>query len=165
MPHAEKRDGKLTGFWYGEVDRRHKGGERFRRRFETKAKAEGYEAYVKATGEEPPGLAEGDITGRTFASVAAVQGGLRAQRGLCASGRSWWPQISQRFTPRAVVIAQAGALLRDFESRSGVFSLRLGGGGGPIQSRCELMRADARVTQTCVTDNHRLRRSVGFHCC
>ena len=34
MPHAEKRDGKLTGFWYGEVDRRHKGGERFRRRFE-----------------------------------------------------------------------------------------------------------------------------------
>ena len=22
MPHAEKRDGKLTGFWYGEVDRR-----------------------------------------------------------------------------------------------------------------------------------------------
>ena len=54
MPHAEKRDGKLTGFWYGEVDRRHKGGERFRRRFETKAKAKGYEAYVKATGEEPP---------------------------------------------------------------------------------------------------------------
>src|ERR1700693_515086 len=71
MPHAEKRDGKLTGFWYGEVDRRHKGGERFRRRFETKAKAEGYEAYVKATGEEPPGRDEGNITGRTFASVAA----------------------------------------------------------------------------------------------
>jgi hypothetical protein len=71
MPHAEKRDGKLTGFWYGEVDRRHKGGERFRRRFETKAKAEGYEAYVKATGEEPAGLAEADITGRTFVSAAA----------------------------------------------------------------------------------------------
>jgi hypothetical protein len=28
MPHAEKRDGKLTGFWYGEVDLRHKGGAR-----------------------------------------------------------------------------------------------------------------------------------------
>ena len=28
MPHAEKRDGKLTGFWYGEVDRRHNGGAR-----------------------------------------------------------------------------------------------------------------------------------------
>jgi hypothetical protein len=28
MPHAEKRDGKLTGFWYGQVDLRHKGGER-----------------------------------------------------------------------------------------------------------------------------------------
>jgi hypothetical protein len=71
MPDAEKGEGKLIGFWYGEVDLRHKGGERFRRRFETNAKAEGYEAYVKATGEEPPGLAEGDITGRTFASVAA----------------------------------------------------------------------------------------------
>ena len=50
---------------YGDGDLfalRHKGGERFRRRFETKRAAEGYEAYVKATGEEPPGLAEGDIT-------------------------------------------------------------------------------------------------------
>ena len=45
MPHAEKRDGKLTGFWYGEVDLRHKGGERLRRRFETKAKAEGLLEY------------------------------------------------------------------------------------------------------------------------
>ena len=63
MPHAEKRDGKLTGFWYGEVDLRHKGGERFRRRFETKAKAESYEAYVKATGAEPPRPAEGDHNG------------------------------------------------------------------------------------------------------
>jgi hypothetical protein len=41
MPHAEKRDGKLTGFWYGEVDLRHKGGARLRRRFETKANGEG----------------------------------------------------------------------------------------------------------------------------
>ena len=56
MPHAEKRDGKLTGFWYGEVDRRHKGGERFRREGDRRG---------------APGLAEGDITGRTFASVAA----------------------------------------------------------------------------------------------
>jgi hypothetical protein len=71
MPHAEKRGGKLTGFWYGEVDRRHKGGERFRRRFETKAKAEGYEAYVKATGKEPPGRADGDVRGCTFANITA----------------------------------------------------------------------------------------------
>jgi hypothetical protein len=48
----EKREGKLTGFWYGEVDRRNKGGQRFRRRFETKREAEGYEAYVKAAGCE-----------------------------------------------------------------------------------------------------------------
>lgn len=70
MAYAETRDGKLTGFWYGEVDLRHKGGGRFRRRFETKKAAVGYEAYVKATGEEPPGAAEGDVSGRTFASVA-----------------------------------------------------------------------------------------------
>jgi hypothetical protein len=25
MPHAEKRDGKATGFWCGEVDLRHRG--------------------------------------------------------------------------------------------------------------------------------------------
>ena len=111
MPHAEKRDGKLTGFWYGEVDRRHKGGERFRRRFETKAKAEGYEAYVKATGEEPPGLAEGDITGRTFTSVAAgCKEARRTQGGLCASCHRGGPTAlhdtrggdsrSRGFTPR-----------------------------------------------------------------
>jgi hypothetical protein len=40
-PQAEKRSGKLTGWWYGEVDNRHKGGVRFRRRFETNVKAEG----------------------------------------------------------------------------------------------------------------------------
>ena len=72
MAHAEKRDGKLTGSWIGEVDQRHKSGPRFRRRFDTKAKAVGYEAYVRATGEEPPGIGDGDsVSGRTFASVAA----------------------------------------------------------------------------------------------
>ena len=101
MPHAEKRDGKLTGFWYGEVDRRHKGGERFRRRFETKGKAEGYEAYVKATGEEPPGLAEGDMTGRTIRERrCGVQVGLRAQRGLCASGRGIMATAATTHAPR-----------------------------------------------------------------
>ena len=40
MPHAEKRDGKLIGFWYGEVDRRHKGGERFRREGDRRGAAE-----------------------------------------------------------------------------------------------------------------------------
>jgi hypothetical protein len=48
MPHAEERDGKLTGWFYGEIDLRHKGGARLRRRFETKAKAEGLLEYPRA---------------------------------------------------------------------------------------------------------------------
>lgn len=68
MPYAEKRDGKLTGFWYGEVLHKEK-QMRFRHRFETKRDAAGYEAYVRATGEEMPGLGTG-ISGRTFATVA-----------------------------------------------------------------------------------------------
>jgi hypothetical protein len=87
MPHAEKRDGKLTGFWYGEVDLRHKGGERFRRRFETKRAAEGYEAYVRAAGEEPPGAAEGDVSGRTFASVAEECKAAGGPKGAWKRGR------------------------------------------------------------------------------
>lgn len=72
MPSPEKRDGKLTGFWYGEVDRRNKpGGLRFRQRFETKKEAEGYEVYIKATGEAPPWLAGAGGSGHTFATVAA----------------------------------------------------------------------------------------------
>jgi integrase len=68
----EKRDGKLTGFWYGEVDRRNKpGGLRFRQRFSTKKEAEGYEVYIKATGEAPPWLAGEGGSGHTFATVAA----------------------------------------------------------------------------------------------
>jgi integrase len=70
MPNPEKRDGKLTGFWYGEVDYRTKGGRRFKLRFETKREAEGYEAYVRATGEDPPWV--GDLgAGHTFAGAAA----------------------------------------------------------------------------------------------
>ena len=60
MPHAEKRDGKLTGFWSGEVDRRHKAGER-------------------------------------WVTYATALRSAEATKGLCASGRSRWPQISRRF--------------------------------------------------------------------
>lgn len=70
MAYAEKRDGKLTGFWYGEVLR--KAGARFRRRFETKKEAEGYEAYVKATGQEPRDVADAKHSGPTFAEVAKM---------------------------------------------------------------------------------------------
>ena len=69
MPSPEKRDGKLTGHWYGEVDRRAQGGQGFRRRFETKKEAVGYEAYVKATGIEPENLKDAKL-GLTFADAA-----------------------------------------------------------------------------------------------
>ena len=69
MAYAETRDGKLTGFWYGEVDLRHKGGGRFRRRFETEGRSR-LRSRCEGDGEEPPGAAEGDVSGRTFASVA-----------------------------------------------------------------------------------------------
>lgn len=67
MPSQEKRGTppRPTGYWYGEVDFRNKGGQRFRRRFETRKLALGYEAYVKATGEEPEGTGA-TPQGRTF---------------------------------------------------------------------------------------------------
>jgi integrase len=76
MPYAEKRDGKLTGFWYGEVAvKKIRGtqttfsttsGERFRRRFETMKEAKGYEAYVKEVGQEPVNLKDAKLGGPTF---------------------------------------------------------------------------------------------------
>lgn len=74
MASAEKRDGKLTGWWYGEKVL-HKGKpdqKRFRRRFDTKKDAEGYEVYVGLTGTEPPGIADNTTatTGRSFKMVA-----------------------------------------------------------------------------------------------
>lgn len=62
MSYADRRKGKLTGRWVGEVDVKQGGLElRFRRRFETKGEADGYEAYVKATGQEPPGMQENPV--------------------------------------------------------------------------------------------------------
>lgn len=64
MSYAERRKGKLTGRWIGEVDTKQGGLElRMRRRFETKKEADGYEAYVKATGQEPAGIAKGSPAG------------------------------------------------------------------------------------------------------
>jgi len=72
MAYAEKRDGKLTGRWYGEViyKERNVAPVRYRRAFDTKRAAEGYEAYVKATGIEPPDLDGAKLTGLTFAQAA-----------------------------------------------------------------------------------------------
>jgi integrase len=71
MAYAEKRDGKLTGGFYGEalVTPKGKPQKRFRRRFDTMKAAQGYETYVKLMGEEPPTL-QPLGTGRTFREVA-----------------------------------------------------------------------------------------------
>jgi integrase len=70
MSYAERRSGKLTGWWYGEAEVRTENTEhRFRRRFKTKGEADGYEAYVKATGQEPPGMTDAPV--ESFSAVAA----------------------------------------------------------------------------------------------
>ena len=71
MAYAEKRDHKLTGHWYGEVVLKVT-GERFRRRFETKRGAEGYEAYVHATGEEPATFTDARLAGPTFKETVVL---------------------------------------------------------------------------------------------
>jgi hypothetical protein len=68
--YPEKRDGRLTGYWYAEVRSKRANQPRFRRRFETRKEAEGYEAYVRATDQEPPGIG-GEVSGLTFAAVCA----------------------------------------------------------------------------------------------
>lgn len=69
MAYADRRDGRLTGRWIGEVELKHGATEkRFRRRFETKGEAEGYEAYVRATGQEPPGTTQTPVG--TYADIA-----------------------------------------------------------------------------------------------
>jgi len=47
MAYAETRDGKLTGLWVGEVERKD-AGRVFRQTFATQKKAENYEAFVRS---------------------------------------------------------------------------------------------------------------------
>ena len=92
MSYAEKRDGKPTGWFYGEVFVKDK---RFRRRFETKKHADGYEVYLKLMGEEPPTLDnEGAGAGRSFAAVAAECKKAGGPNGVWLAGRD--PSIIQR---------------------------------------------------------------------
>jgi integrase len=85
MAYAEKRDGKLTGVWIGEVYRK---GRTFRRRFKTKKDAEGYELYVKLTGDEPPTLENTQSTGApTFAEVVVKAKAKGGPKGKWKAGR------------------------------------------------------------------------------
>lgn len=72
MPSPEMRDGKHTGYFYGEVDQRYKGGPRFRRRFETLKEAKGYEAFIRAAGHEPANLKDAKLGGPTFSDWLAL---------------------------------------------------------------------------------------------
>lgn len=72
MSYPEKREGKTTGRWIGEVDRRRQGGARFKQPFATKAEADLYEAHVKVHGAEPAAGSDGRALGPTFADVAQM---------------------------------------------------------------------------------------------
>lgn len=95
MSYAEKRDGALTGYWYGEALVKVKGEPvRFRRRFAVKKDAEGYEVYVKLMGAEPPTM-EGELSsGRTFAAVAQECKDAGGPKGYWKRNRD--PSIIQR---------------------------------------------------------------------
>jgi hypothetical protein len=98
MAYPEKRSGRLTGRWYGEIQ--HK-GKRFRDVFDTKRDAEGYEAYVKATGYAPAG---GDTakhaSGSTFREVALE---CKAAGGPRACWKNGFPPPSAAFANRRIL--------------------------------------------------------------
>jgi integrase len=73
MAYAEKREGKLTGLWVGEINRLKTGGVRHKRAFPTKREADAYEAYVRMFGQEPPTVRDGleqASESRSFATIA-----------------------------------------------------------------------------------------------
>lgn len=79
MAYNETRKGKHTGVFIGEVYRK---GKTYRRRFKTKKEAEGYELYVKLTGEEPPTLENTQSTGApTFAEATQAAKQRKGPRG------------------------------------------------------------------------------------
>jgi integrase len=117
----EKREGKLTGFWYGEVDRRNKGGQRFRRRFETKREAEGYEAYVKAAGCEPENVRDAKLSGPTFAATVALMRAQKAgkrERDKPGQGRvDWLLSRIGNLTIQMITTSVIDGIVADLEKR------------------------------------------------
>jgi integrase len=118
MSYAEKRDKKLTGFFYGEVVIK-KTGERFRRRFETKRAADGYEAYVKATGEEPGNLKDAKLSGPTFKETVilmrATKDGARDPSG--ARRLDWLVGRLGHLTLAAITTSELDKVVADLEKR------------------------------------------------
>ena len=117
MAYAEKRSDALTGFWYGEVQL--KTG-RFRRRFETLKEAKGYEAYVKATGEEPAHLNDAKLSGPTFKETVTLMRASRKSRDRDPSGVRRLDYIVSflgEMPIRALTTSKLDALVADLEKR------------------------------------------------
>jgi integrase len=72
--YAERRGGKLTGRWIGETVI---GGDKFRKRFETKREAERWADYVKLTGSAPVG----DPAAPSAPTFSAVARDMKTARG------------------------------------------------------------------------------------
>jgi integrase len=83
MPYAEKRDGRLTGRYIAEM-RKHGFP---KRAFDSRKSAEGYEAYVNATGHEPVGASGTPTSEHTFKSVAEALRAAGGPKGRWAKGR------------------------------------------------------------------------------
>jgi site-specific recombinase XerD len=125
MAYAERRDGKLTGFWYGEVCAQTSKSlfatrfDRFRRRFDTKKAAEGYEAYVKATGEEPANLQDAKLSGPTLKETVILM--LSKKKGSRdPSGARRLAYIVERLghlTMNAITTTVLDSLVADLEKR------------------------------------------------
>ena len=88
MAYQEKRDGKPTGWYYGEaqVTKPGKPVQRFRARFDTLKAAQGYEVFIRLMGEEPPTMG-GVSSGRTFAAVAKECKAMGGPKGLWHRGK------------------------------------------------------------------------------
>jgi integrase len=118
MSYAEKREGKLTGHWYGEVFLKAT-GERFRRRFETKKEAKGYEAYVRAAGVEPANLKDAKLGGPTFREHVILMRATRSE-GRDPSGSRRLDFLVERWghlTIPAITTARLDELVADLERR------------------------------------------------
>lgn len=123
MSYPEKRGDKLTGRWYGELWVKKV---RFRAVFDSKKAADGYEAYVKATGAEPPGHHDA-LLGPTFKEVAQECKLAGGPKGKWKRGRD--DSVLQRIDHvvsllgdkpvGAITTADLERLTRDLERRPG----------------------------------------------
>jgi integrase len=120
LAYAEKRDGSLTGFWYGEVVIKST-QERFRRRFETKKEAKGYEAYVRAAGVEPVNLKDAKLGGPTFSQwLALARATTKWKRSRDPSGAHRLDYIDGKLghhTIPAITTGVLDSLVADLEKR------------------------------------------------